>query len=256
VGFALYFARRSEPLNVQPDEPLAEVSGAGEKWIFTGMGDESTQVRSTIGGSVRNVMLGVTGTLIALGHGESPGEGSCEHYFVVGEVEVAAQTSGALRRVRGGTGDLQLRLANGSAVWCTSHHCRPWLPSDADMIDRHESDARPSSPAPPLEPGGSPVPVDCDAPLPPPPPLLSPIPASHPPSPRVPEEPSGTEQRAPMEGAFLHALLRTDSLRPVMYLSPALSDSGEPLAGATDKQAATDALRHARVRATVSLLIL
>ena len=73
TGFAAYFARRSEPLNLQPEEePLAEATGAGLRWILTGMGEESTQVRSATGGSVRNVMVGVTGALIALGHGERP----------------------------------------------------------------------------------------------------------------------------------------------------------------------------------------
>ena len=32
-------------------------------------------------GSVRNVALGVTGALIALGTGQHPGEGTCEQYF-------------------------------------------------------------------------------------------------------------------------------------------------------------------------------
>ena len=69
AGFDLFFARRSDPLSSPPDEePLAEVTGAGLKcWIFTGTGTESTQVGVAIGGSVRNVALGVTGALLTLG---------------------------------------------------------------------------------------------------------------------------------------------------------------------------------------------
>ena len=67
AGFAAYFARRSEPLPSLPDEePLAEVTGAGLKWVFTGMGAESTQVGVASGGSVRNVAFDVTGALLAL----------------------------------------------------------------------------------------------------------------------------------------------------------------------------------------------
>eukprot|EP00966_Prymnesium_polylepis_P214233 4961139-Prymnesium_polylepis.1 len=118
VGFATFFARRSETLNVLPEEePLTEVTGAGLKWIFTGLGADSTQVRAAADGSVRNVVLGVTGTLIALGIGQLPGEGTCEHYWVVDEVEVPEGTPQSQRRVRGGTGDLQLRLTGGSTVW-------------------------------------------------------------------------------------------------------------------------------------------
>jgi len=168
VGFAAYFARRSEPLNLPPEEePLAEATGAGLKWIFTGFGDETTQVRATSRAPIRNVVLGVTGALIALGHGETPGEGSCEAYYIIDEVEVAAGTPGAVRRVRGGTGDLQLRLADGRTVWCSSHHCRPWQPPDDNAIG---PDAQPASPAPP--------PADDDA-APPPPPPPPPPPLRH-----------------------------------------------------------------------------
>eukprot|EP00966_Prymnesium_polylepis_P144872 3345343-Prymnesium_polylepis.2 len=55
VGFAAYFARRSEPLNVQPEkEPLTEATeDAGFKWIFTGFGgNEPTQVRASSGSRI------------------------------------------------------------------------------------------------------------------------------------------------------------------------------------------------------------
>eukprot|EP00966_Prymnesium_polylepis_P016341 376648-Prymnesium_polylepis.1 len=49
-GFAAFFARRSEPLNSPPEEaPLAEVTGAGLKWLFSQIGEEPTQVRVAAG---------------------------------------------------------------------------------------------------------------------------------------------------------------------------------------------------------------
>eukprot|EP00966_Prymnesium_polylepis_P066004 1531422-Prymnesium_polylepis.1 len=62
AGFAAHFARRSEPLNLPEEAPLAEATGAGLRWIFTGFG--TRQVRIASGGSVRNIALGVTGTLL------------------------------------------------------------------------------------------------------------------------------------------------------------------------------------------------
>ena len=200
AGFAAHFARRSEPLNLPEEAPLAEATGAGLRWIFTGFGEESRQVRIASGGSVRNIALGVTGTLLALGNGETPGEGTCEAYYVAADVEVAADTPGAARRVRGGTGDLHLRLADGRTVWCTAHHCRPWQPSDGDET---ESEMRPSSPAPPLQPERSPSPLMDDEPpppAPPPHPPHSPSPAVTDEPPAVPDKPQQTED-APMEGA-------------------------------------------------------
>ena len=182
-------------------------------------------------------MLGVTGALIALGHGETPGEGSCEAYYIIDEVEVAAGTPGAVRRVRGGTGDLQLRLADGRTVWCSSHHCRPWQPPDDNAIG---PDAQPASPAPP--------PADDDAaPPPPPPPPLPPPPPSPPPPPlspssAVPAEPQRAEQCAPIEGAFCARPHPTARLHLSRH-SPALSDAGESLIG---EQAALEAARLAR----------
>ena len=171
AGFDLFFARRSDPLSSPPDEePLAEVTGAGLKcWIFTGTGTESTQVGVAIGGSVRNVALGVTGALLALGTGQSPNEGTCERYWVLNDVEVPEGTPLAIPRVRGATGDAQLCLADGTNLWCLAHHCRPWQRSDKAPA------ARPTSPSPPLQPPPS-LPPTVDAtphpspPLPPPPP--------------------------------------------------------------------------------------
>ena len=78
-GFEAFFARRSEPLDAAAEEePLVEASSTGSKWLFSFLGDEPVQVSAAIGGRVRNVALGVTGALIALGVGATPGDGTCE----------------------------------------------------------------------------------------------------------------------------------------------------------------------------------
>eukprot|EP00966_Prymnesium_polylepis_P224419 5191031-Prymnesium_polylepis.1 len=43
--FDAYFARRTEPLNSAPEEeePLAEATGAGLRWVFHEFGEETTQ---------------------------------------------------------------------------------------------------------------------------------------------------------------------------------------------------------------------
>ena len=84
---------------------------------------------------VRNVTLGVMGALLALGIGQEPGEGTCEEYWVVGDLSVPQGTPRAERRVRGGTGDLKLCLPTGEELWCSSHHCRPWRQSDEVPVD-------------------------------------------------------------------------------------------------------------------------
>ena len=147
ADFSAFFARRSELLPSLPDEePLAEATGAGLKWIFTGMGTESTQVGVAHCGSVRNVALGVTGALLALGTGQSPNEGSCERYWVLRDVEVPESTPLAIARVRGGTGDAQLRLEDDTIIWCSAHHCRPWQPLDEAPTARPSFAARPPQP--------------------------------------------------------------------------------------------------------------
>ena len=166
ASFADFFAKRSEPLNPAEKEaaPLVEATGAGLSWLFLSFGDEPTQVRAAEGGPVRNIILGITGALAALGHGQAPGVGSCHEYWVdASDVEVPEATAGAVRRVRGGTGDLQLRLADGTAVWCTAHHCRPWRLEDGESL---------AAASPPL----LTVPTREEPPSPSPPPPRSPSP--------------------------------------------------------------------------------
>jgi hypothetical protein len=90
-------------------------------------------VRSPVNGAIRSVVLGITGLLVALGFGQAPGEGTCEQFFVLEQEEVPEGTAGATPRVRGGTGDLQLRLADGSCAWFSARHCRPWLAEDGEL---------------------------------------------------------------------------------------------------------------------------
>ena len=164
--FVNFFAKRSEPLN--PAEkvtaPLVEATGAGLSWLFSSFGEEPVQVRAAQGGPVRNVVLDITGDLAALGNGQESGVGSCQSYWVDhSDLEVLEATAGAVRRVRGGTGDLQLRIADGTFVWCTAHHCRPWRLEDGVPL----AAASPPAPAVPTPAGPKPPPS------PPPPPLCS-----------------------------------------------------------------------------------
>ena len=181
-AFEDFFARRSEPLHqAETDEaPLVEATGAGLKWLFSSLGDEPTQVQSAVGGRVRNVVLGVTGALVALGVGQEAGVGTCHHYWAVDDVEVDEGTAHATRRVRGGTGDLQMRLDDDRLVWCGSHHCRQWQVADGEPMARAatpcaapalllvaESPPLLSPPQPLLSPPPpSSLPLSCDVPEP------------------------------------------------------------------------------------------
>ena len=135
-AFADHFAKRSEPLPAAEslnESPLIEVTGAGLKWLFSSCGSEPTQVRAAEGAPVRNIVLGITGALLAIGVGQEPGIGTCHAYWALDNLEVPEGTTGAVRRVRGGTGDLQLRLAEGTSTWCSGHHCRPWEIGDGEL---------------------------------------------------------------------------------------------------------------------------
>ena len=119
ASFESFFAKRSEPLTDTPVHVPAPASSlVGLKWFFSGIGaDEPLQVCSPVNAPVRSVVLDITGALVALGFGEAPGQGTCERFFVVNEVEVPEDTVGASPGMRGGTGDLQLRLEDGTHAW-------------------------------------------------------------------------------------------------------------------------------------------
>jgi hypothetical protein len=62
--FMAFFARRSEQLNEAEKEvepPLVEATGAGLKWLFTGIGgEEPAQVLAVVGAPIRSIVLDVT----------------------------------------------------------------------------------------------------------------------------------------------------------------------------------------------------
>jgi len=132
MSFKSFFARRSEPLKAAADDQPLMTAGA-LKWMSCSFGDEPRQVRADVGAPIRSVALCLTGTLVALGIGEAPGQGTCERYWVGDEQEVPEGTDGASARVRGGTGDLQLRMANGTLAWFSGAHCRPWIAEDGAL---------------------------------------------------------------------------------------------------------------------------
>ena len=203
--FVDYFAKRSELLNSAESEgaaPLAKAMGRGQRWLFSSAGDEPTQVCAVAGAPIFNVVMGITGSFVALGVGQEPGVGTCHNHWVANRVEVLEGTAWAERRVRGGTGDVQLRLEDGRNMWCSSCHCRPWQVADGEPMARAETPGRtpaapavaappPSSPPspppvppPPISPatpalGVSPPTMDDNAP----PPALDGVHPAHPPSP-------------------------------------------------------------------------
>ena len=177
TSFEDFFARRSSPLDPAAAEPkfFIDATGGCEKWLYTGAGDgEPVTVRAALGSTVKNIILGVSGALLSVGIGSSPGEGTCEQYWVLNHTEVPAGTPFASALVRGGTGDLQLQLADHatSTSWCSAHHCRPWQASDAETAPPAPpappvpapvppaGEQRPPSPAPPLRAPASPQPID------------------------------------------------------------------------------------------------
>ena len=49
------------------------------RWVFSGDGEsEPVQVEAAPGETLINIALAMTGTLVELGAGSSPGEGTCE----------------------------------------------------------------------------------------------------------------------------------------------------------------------------------
>jgi len=94
-------------------------------WMFTTDGEDHQQAHVAIGGAVHYLIEGLTAELVRKGEGAMPGQGTYEEYWVVSEEEVASDLPGAQRRVRGGSGDLQLRLHDGSTRWVSAKHVAP-----------------------------------------------------------------------------------------------------------------------------------
>ena len=199
--FVDYFAKRSEPLNPAESEdaaPLAEAMGGGLRWLFSSAGDEPTQVCAVAGAPVFNVVMGITGSLVALGVGQEPGVGTCHNYWVANQVEILEGTARAERRVRGGTGDVLLRLQDGRDCWCSCCHCRPWQLADGEPV------------APAVTPGPAPTPPAVAAPpQSPPPPVFPPLDT---PAPDMSPPEMDDSVPAPLDGA--HRLPTTTSTPP------------------------------------------
>ena len=86
------------------------------QWTYLPEGGRPTRVRVSMAARCLHVASGRVGAVVRVGEGEHPdGPGTCEAYWLRGEAEVPADTAGATRLLRGGTGDVQLRYA-GSPV--------------------------------------------------------------------------------------------------------------------------------------------
>ena len=125
--FQSFFVRNSDSLPPGEQQPPAEQQAPAEadkaeglRWLFTGVvGDESQPIHARAGCRVINVVSGVTGALICKGKGTVPGQGSCEEYWTLCGLEVASDTTGASRLIRGCVGDLRFLLSDGyTTVWC------------------------------------------------------------------------------------------------------------------------------------------
>ena len=91
-GFEHHFkARRGSPLDPAADsvaeqDYFTDITGAGEKWLYAGIGgEEPTAVRAALGTTVENIVLSISGALLALGCGASAGQGSCAHYWALAD---------------------------------------------------------------------------------------------------------------------------------------------------------------------------
>ena len=76
--------------------------------MFSEFDSEPTQVSILSGGTVRSVVADVTGAFVMLGSGQTPGEGTCEQYWTLNEVEVPKGTLFSQSQFEG--------MARGSAV--------------------------------------------------------------------------------------------------------------------------------------------
>ena len=73
------------------------------------------------GARLIDVVLRLSGELVQLGIGSSPGVGTCERYLAVG----SAASASAPFASRGGTGEMLLKRGTGP-IWCNAGNCRPW----------------------------------------------------------------------------------------------------------------------------------
>ena len=59
-------------------------AGAAElEWVYSIDGEDTHQARVPIGGLVKHLTFGVTGTVLSKGSGLTPGDGSCHAYWML-----------------------------------------------------------------------------------------------------------------------------------------------------------------------------
>ena len=105
-----FFARQAEAQR-HPDNAAMDL-----EWTFSIDGDETQKARVRIGGGIKHLIFGTIGTLLRKGSGFEPGDGTCHAYWRLDGREMAEACAGATRMVRGGTGDLEMQLDDGSRV--------------------------------------------------------------------------------------------------------------------------------------------
>ena len=97
------------------------------QWTYLPEGGRPTRVRVPMAARCLHVASGRVGAVVRVGEGEHPdGPGTCEAYWLRGEAEVPADTAGATRLLRGGTGDVQLRYAGVPVGNIYRGTRRPW----------------------------------------------------------------------------------------------------------------------------------
>ena len=140
-----FFARQAEAQR-HPDNAAMDL-----EWTFSIDGDETQKARVRIGGGIKHLTFGLIGTLLRKGSGFEPGDGTCHAYWKLDGREMAEPCAGATRMVRGGTGDLEMQLDDGSRVWVTARHVAPSDTAGGTPQPGHV--APPPPPPPPEAPG-------------------------------------------------------------------------------------------------------
>ena len=106
--------------------PVMDAGGVMQ-WTYLPEGGRPTRVRVPMAARCLHVASGRVGAVVRVGEGEHPdGSGTCEAYWLRGEAEVPADTAGATRLLRGGTGDVQLRYAGVPVGNIYRGTRRPW----------------------------------------------------------------------------------------------------------------------------------
>ena len=110
-------AQKLKAFFARQEERQRSGGGAAElEWAYSTDGEDTHHARVPVGGLVKHVTLGLFGTVLQKGSGAEPGDGTCEVYWAQNGQECAADVAGAQQLLRGGTGDLEIRLNNGSTA--------------------------------------------------------------------------------------------------------------------------------------------